>query len=194
MGIPRGIRLVVKGGRRRAAVTAAALALTAGSAAAASPASADTSSYQGLEVLSSSYSLDVGGASTADDAWLDVWYNNGNANQEFTYPQSDGEVAQIENQNSQMCITTDGVAGDAVYQLPCDNDVLQQWEAETSTVWWLPGSLLVTFQNPTTGLVLEVYNDSYSPGATVDAWYANDGLNQYWIIPGCSNPTPIVCE
>lgn len=195
MRILRGIRTVAAAGGRRALLTTAAFALTAGAAGlAAAPAHADTGSYGGLTVLSSGYSLDVYGGSTSDDGTFDTWYGTGNSNQQFLYPSNNGQVAEIEAQNSGLCITTDGTAGDAVFQLPCDNDVLQEWEAETSTAWWLPGSLLVTFQNPATGLVLDVLNDSYSAGAEVDAWYPNGGYNQDWVIPGCSNPTPVVCE
>jgi len=196
MRILRGIRPADGGTRLRAPlVVAAALAATVGSGLlAATPASADTSNYGGLLALSDSLNLDVDQASTSAGAWLDVWYQNGNANQQFTYPSSNGQIAQIENQNSQMCVTTDGVPGDAVSQQPCNGSNGQKWEAQTSTAWWLPGSLLVSFINPYSNLVLEIYGNSSSPGATIDAWPANGGYNQWWIIPGCSNPTPIVCE
>ena len=198
MRILRGIRLFTgggSGGRRKALLATVALAMTvAGTGVlSASPASADTSNYGGLLALSSSYNLDVDNAATNANAWLDVWYQNHNANQNFTYPSSNGQVAPIEAQNSQMCVDTDGVAGDAVSQQPCDGSAGEQWEAETWTIWFLPGSLLVTFKNPASGLVLEIYGDSNSPGATIDAWYPDGGYNQSWIIPGCSNPTPVVC-
>ena len=194
MRVLRGIRrMVTGGGRRRVVLAASALAMTAGlGALAASPASADTSTYDSLSSASSLYSLDVAGASTSIGASIDVWYANGNANQDFTYPSANGQVAQIENQNSQMCVTTDGVAGDTLYQFPCVGAASQQWEAETWTAWWSPGSTQVTYLNPASGLVMEIYGDSYSPGASVDAWYPNGGLNQSWILPGCNNS--IVCS
>src|SRR6185437_7118723 len=105
-----------------------------------------------------------------------------NSNQNFEYPSSNGQVSEIVAQKSGMCVTTDGVAGDAVSQQPCTGSAGQEWEAETWTTWWLPGSLLMTFQNPASGLVLEIYGDSYSPGATIDAWYPDGGYNQSWII------------
>ena len=182
-------------GNRRALAVAVALAGTVGSGVfAVSPASADTSTYGTLLALSDSYNLDVDNAATNANAWLDVWYQNNNSNQNFLYPSSNGQVAEIEAQNSQMCVTTDGVAGDAVSQQPCTGSAGQEWEAEAWTIWWLPGSLLVTFENPASGLVLEIYGNSSSVGATIDAWYPNGGYNQSWIIPGCSNPEPIVCE
>lgn len=187
MRILRGIRLAAGGGPRRALLATVAFAVMAGTGVlAASPASADESSFQSLTSTSSWYSLDVQGDSTSIGASIDVWYANGDSNQNFTFPGADGEVGQIENQNSQMCITTDGVAGDTLYQFPCVGAASQQWEAETWSTWYASGDTLVTYLNPASGLVMEIYGDSYSPGALVDAWYPDNGLNQSWQIPGCS--------
>ena len=174
---------------RRTAATLAVVATVAGGSAglAAAPAMADTASYNGLTSTSNWYSLDVSGASTSLFAPIDVWYYNGNANQQFTYPENNGQVAEIEAQNSGMCITTDGTAGDVLFQAPCFNGVAQQWEAETWTAWWNPGKTMVTFLNPWSGLVMDVENNSYSPGASVDGWYPNGGLNQSWTLPACDN-------
>lgn len=138
--------------------------------------------------MSSWYSLDVAGAAIAPFAGIDVWYDNGNDNQKWSYPSSDGQVGQILAKNSQMCVTTDGGAGDPLFQYPCQNAPNQQWKAELWTAWWNPGKSMVTFLNPWSGLVMEVYQNSYSPGATVDAWYPNGGLNQSWGLPGCNDP------
>jgi hypothetical protein len=181
MAIPVKRRL-----RPAAAITAILLATAGVSLAGAGAASADVNSWQELYAVSSNYSLDVVGASTSAFGQIDVWYDNGNANQQFSYPDQDGQVAQIINQNSGMCITTDGGAGDALFQLPCQNGANQQWKAEVWTAWWNPGKTMVTFLNPWSGLVMEIYGNSYSPGATVDAWYPNGGLNQSFMLPGCS--------
>jgi len=179
--------------RRLAATLTIVSALVGGSAVLASaPAMADTASYNQLTSTSSWYSLDVSGASTSLFAPIDVWYDNGNANQQFTYPENSGQVAEIRNQNSGMCVSTDGTAGDTLFQLPCENAADQEWLAEPWTAWWNPGKTMVTFLNPWSGLVMDVYGDSYSPGASVDAWYPDGGLNQSWTLPGCSNS--IACE
>jgi hypothetical protein len=175
-----------RGLRAAAAMTAVLLAAGGAALAGAGAASADVNSWQQLIAVSSLYNLDVNGASTSAYAPIDVWYNTGGANQQFSYPDQNGQVAQIINENSGMCITTDGVAGDGLFQLPCQNAGNQQWEAETWTAWWNPGKTMVTFLNPWSGLVMDIYDDSYSPGATVDAWYPNGGLNQSFLLPGCS--------
>jgi hypothetical protein len=182
----RGTPWVARRGLRAAAAVAAAALVAGGVAlAGAGSASANVAGYRQLNVLSSGYSLDVVGASTSPFAQIDVWYNNGNANQWFSFPQGNGQVGEIQNQNSGMCITTDDVPGDALYQFPCENGADQQWEAETSTVWWDPDQVQYTFLNPASGLVMDVYGNSYSPGATVDAWYPNGGYNQDFTLYGC---------
>ena len=181
-----GVRLFAGGARRRALFATVAIAVAAGTGAlAASPANADEDSYQGLTSTSSFYSLDVQGDSTSIGASIDVWYANGQSNQKFTFPDSDGQVGQIQNQNSDMCVTTDGVPGDTLYQFPCVGAASQQWKAETWSILYTSNDTLVTYLNPATGLVMDIYGDSYSPGAAVDAWYPNSGLNQGWMISGC---------
>lgn len=175
-----------RGRRRITRVLTYAALVVAGSAGLVAPAHADTAQYHMLGIVSSMYNLDVVGASTWVGAPIDVWYFNGNDNQQFTYPETDKQVAEIRNLGSQQCITTDGVAGDTLYQMPCGNSAGQLWEAEVFTTWWNPGKTMVTYINPASGLAMEVYGDSYSPGATVDAWYPNGNENQTWVLPACS--------
>jgi hypothetical protein len=47
---------------------------------------------------------------------------------------------QIVNENSSMCVTTDGVAGDPLTQEPCSSSPDQTWLP--SYVWWAGGSTL----------------------------------------------------
>src|SRR3954469_13199328 len=60
--------------------------------------------------------LDVSGASTSPGAQLIQWYGNGGSNQRFTFQQQRDGNTTIVNQNSGMCLTTSGYAGDAIYQ------------------------------------------------------------------------------
>ena len=173
---------VVRGGRRRRKVSiglAVAAVATMGTFAA-SPASAEENFYSQLTILSSGYSLDVQGDSRAIGAPIDVWYENSGGNQQWLFPATDGQVGEISSEDSQMCITTDGVAGDALYQFPCVGAATQQWQVSRTTTWWSDGGPIFTFENPATGLVMDVYGDSYSPGAEVDAWYPNGNANQSW--------------
>lgn len=164
------------------AVAATGLAVTASGG---TPAFADAG-YSNLPAVSDSLQLDVVGASTAPFAQIDVWFANSGDNQQWSYPSSNGAVGQIASKSSGMCITTDGGAGDTLFQYPCQNAANQQWTAEIWTAWWNPGGTMVTFLNQWSGLVMEVYGDSRWAGAAVDAWYPNGGLNQSWIVPGCS--------
>jgi serine/threonine protein kinase len=135
--------------------------------------------YGHLRVLSSGYYLDVFEANITAYAQLDVWYDNGDANQLFTYPNQNGEVGEIVGKNSGMCVTTDGKAGDTLYQYPCRKHRGEMWKAE---IWTSSGKKLVTFLNPHSGLVMDILYNSYSVGASVDAWYPNHQQNQAFIM------------
>jgi hypothetical protein len=143
-----------------------------------------SSSFSQLAARSSGYYLDVYGASTNEYAGIDVWYDNCDANQQFTYPDQNGQVAEIVSENSSMCLTTDGTAGDTLYQYPCQNAAGQMWQAEVWTDSWdYRGQTMVTFLNPSSGLVIDIYDNSYDAGATVDAWYPNQQTNQAFVLP-----------
>ncbi len=88
------------------------------------------------------------------------------------------------NQGSQMCVTTDGVAGDTLTQEPCTGSLSQYWYAQNVTPWWDFTETLTTLTNPNSGLVMDVYGGSTYPGAAVDAYSSNGGRNQEWDLPG----------
>jgi Ricin-type beta-trefoil lectin domain-like len=58
--------------------------------------------------------LDVSGASMYPGAPVIDWYENGGANQDWLFApvQGTSNTYEIVNLNSNMCLTTDGVAGD----------------------------------------------------------------------------------
>ena len=67
-----------------------------------------------------------------------------------------GNTYEIINVNSNMCLTSDGVAGDQVYQEPCDGSLLQQWNTSLT-----PGNgVAYTIKNVSSGLYLDVSGDS----------------------------------
>lgn len=88
---------------------------------------------------------------------------------------------QIVNQNSGMCLTTDGVAGHWVYQWPCDSsNPHQEWKGSLISAWYAGEHPL---QNPASGLMLDVEGDHWWAGANIITWYPNgtDGeLFAYW--------------
>ena len=121
--------------------------------------------------------LDVSGASTAPGAPVIDWYSNGGANQVWTFVDQGGGNYEIVNQNSGQCLTTDGVAGDQLYQFYCLNGPGQRWQTGLTGN---PADAFVAknIYNPAYGLDVDVYGDSAWPGAAIDAWYPNGGYNQ----------------
>lgn len=119
--------------------------------------------------------LDVSGGSTYPGAPVIDWYSNGGANQDWLFsPVGGSNTYDIINVNSNMCLTTDGVAGDQVYQEPCDGSLLQQWQTGLT-----PGNASAyVIKNISSGLYLDVSGDSPWAGASIDTWYYNGGLNQ----------------
>jgi hypothetical protein len=156
------------------AATAAASALALG--AAASPAAASTYYPTNAYISpasSATLMLDVQGASQAAGAQVVQWYLNGGANQKWNFQQLSDGNKQIINVNSGQCLTTDGVAGDGVYQYPCLGYTSQEWNTDFAIY---SGGYFI--QSASSGLYLDVYGDSPNAGAIVDTWYYNAGANQ----------------
>jgi hypothetical protein len=165
---------------RRSRVAMAGLALCGGIsgvalAATAGTASADPGITTTLAANSSGLVLDVKGASMepGPDGVVIQWYPNGQANQNWVLP-APGSTGFIRNQNSGMCLTTDGAAGDQLYQEPCDPNLAsyEQWNVTQ------PGYGQVELYNPWFDLAVDVYNDSSMAGQPIDAWYPNEQPNQ----------------
>jgi hypothetical protein len=152
-----------------------------GAALATTGSTAFAQSYTTLNAASSFMAIDVSGAATWPGAPVIQWYDNGGANQHWSVPGS-GATGEIQNQNSGMCLDTDGVAGDQLFQMPCDpNNPLQQWYVDE--IWTVIGDEVALY-NPTSGLWVDVYGNSYSAGAAIDAWYGNRGYNQSFLEDG----------
>jgi len=121
--------------------------------------------------------LDVSGASTQPGAPVIDWWANGGANQEWTFwPIGASNTYEIINGNSKQCLTTDGVAGDQLYQLPCTGSEGQLWQtflnpASTSTY---------PIRNAYSGLFVDVNGNSPWPGAAIDTWPYDGGANQFF--------------
>jgi len=142
----------------------------------------DYSSYSTLVAGSSWLDVAVSGGSTSAGAPIIQWWADGGAEQQWRLPLA-YQTGEIINENSGMCITTDGVPGDQLYQEPCAGSAFgsgptsanQQWQADYTE--YGP----TTFVNPATGLVLDVSGYSLWGGGAIDAWYPNGQLNQtFW--------------
>lgn len=123
--------------------------------------------------------LDVGGASTSPGAGVIDWWTNGGANQAWTFTRITGNpnTFEIINQNSGQCLTTDGVAGDQVYQEPCDQDATEEWITGLRPA---TGATAYSIESAYSGLYLDVNGDSPWPDTSIDTWYGNGGYNQYF--------------
>ncbi|TWP37294.1 RICIN domain-containing protein [Leekyejoonella antrihumi] len=174
---PVGARSNRRRGLRRVGTAAGLAACSAVLiAAGAGTASASTAFTTHLTPNNTFYlQLDVSGASTAPGAPVIDWWSNGGANQAWSFIDAGGGSYEIVNQNSGQCLTTDGVAGDQLYQYPCWGGWSQLWNTGLN-----PGDLgaVATMSNPETGLDVDVDGNSPWPGAAIDAWYPNGGANQ----------------
>jgi hypothetical protein len=182
--LPVGRRHRDESGRRprRAARISAALAALAVpaalGAALAGPASASTAFTTHLTPNNTFFLLlDVSGGSTYPGAPVIDWYSNGGANQNWLFKSvNGGNTYNIINVNSNMCLTSDGVAGDQVYQEPCDGSLLQQWQTSLT-----PGNGVdYTIKNVSSGLYLDVSGNSPWAGTAIDTWPYNGGANQFF--------------
>jgi hypothetical protein len=150
------------------AATVAALAATTGTASAAQP-----EYYAPLTAQSSGLDLDVSGASTAAGAPVIQAPADGGYSQDWATP-GVGSEGRIWNLNSRMCLTTDGVAGDQLYQKPCIRRLARY---ERWAVYGISGSIVVLY-NTYFGLAVDVYQNSLQAGAPIDAWPYNGQPNQ----------------
>ncbi|SRR5579871_2355115 len=166
------------GARGAAAAAAVALATTGALVAGSGAAHADSGFTIHITPNSSfGLLLDMSGGSTSSGGGLIQWYANGGANQEWTFiPYGGTNNYMIQNVNSQLCLTTDGVAGDQLTQFPCAGGPSQIWHTP------LNPSLVAaaTIMNPWSGLYMDVYGDSPWAGAGIDAYYYNGGNNQFF--------------
>ena len=169
--------------RLKRMITGLALAAAATGAVAAVPGGIKAASAQPLNFALTPQSsfylmLDVSGASQAPYAPVIQWWSNGGANQFWYMQYMSNGTKEIVNLNSNQCLTTDGVAGDNVYQFPCEGLLGQEWYTD-----FPPGGSLTNsypFESALSGLFLDVNGDSPWPGAGIDTWYSNGGWNQYF--------------
>jgi Ricin-type beta-trefoil lectin domain-like len=120
--------------------------------------------------------LDVSGASQSPGTQVIQWSLTGGANQKWDFQHLPDGNQQIINANSGQCLTTDGVAGDGVYQFPCVGALSQEWRTDLR----IADGNVYGIQSAWSGLYLDVYGASSSQGAVIDTWYWNGGDNQYF--------------
>jgi hypothetical protein len=156
-----------------------------GLALAATGATASAESFNQLIPISSGMRIDVKGAVNypGPNAPVIQWPATGGANQNWNVP-GVGSSGLIQSEHSGLCLTTDGVPGDTLYQDTCTNgNPFDTWTIQDSPAGdAINGNQAVTILNQFTGLVVDVFGDSYNEGATMDAWYPNGQFNQiFWV-------------
>jgi hypothetical protein len=179
--------LTTKPGRRttrmlRSAATLAAVSSVAAAAVVATPA-ANAQSLNSVAITTSVsgafLALDVSGGSTSPGAGVIQWYGHFGANQRWNFVQTANGNEQIVNQNSGMCLTTSGVAGQQLYQWYCNGSPRQEWsgtlQPKLGDGFAVGGRALI---NPASGLAADIEGGNGWAGARLIGWYPNGGDNQ----------------
>jgi hypothetical protein len=86
----------------------------------------------------------------------------------------------IQSLNSGMCLTTDGVAGDQLYQTPCIPR-LARYQGWSVVDIYPPDGWVQGAYNPILSLCIDVYRDSNAAGAPIDAWPCKGQNNQEFV-------------
>ncbi len=134
-----------------------------------------TASYDGMNIA-------VSGGATWAGAPVIQWYNDGGTEQKWYFDQvydANGGYMGVElrNENSGMCLYDDSVAGDWLFQEPCNPD-------DSAEFFWHYGYAGTDnhFQARRDSLYVDVAGYSYGAGANIDAWYGNGQSNQdFWV-------------
>jgi hypothetical protein len=166
----RRSRAVLTGLALCGAATAAVLPATSGAASAAqvpSTSATATEYYYTFSAESDGLYLDVQGGSTAKGALVLQWLPTGTASEEW----GTGPGWHIRNENSGMCLTTDGVAGDQLYQWPCRRSLA--WYQNWTVLYYSNG--VDEIINRHFDLYVDVYQDNTTLGGPIDAWPNNGG-------------------
>jgi hypothetical protein len=168
---------------RAARLLAVAAVGLAGVGATAGAAQADTGysvTWSGGYLITGSYdflNVAVSNASTSGGAPIIQWAADNGYEQvwRFGYESYNGvyQGAFIQNENSGLCINTDGVAGDQLDQEAC-------YVGNSNELFNIYGNLggYDSFQNTGSGLYLDVSGYSWGEGAAIDLWYQNNQPNQ----------------
>ena len=172
------------GVRRTAAIVGMGALIALGSAMLATPASAASGpSYHPLISSSSWLNVGVRDGSTSSGTDIIQWWADGQADQQwhaFQYVGESSKILRFSNQGSGLCLTTDGVPGNPVFQQACDSaNARQAWMR--SYIWFYGG---YTLYNAATGLNLDVQDNSHWGGAEIDVWYPSGQVNQVFSTPG----------
>jgi hypothetical protein len=124
---------------------------------------------------------------TLDAAWENTTYLSSvsaGTDQQWSIPTRG--TGYIKNTSSHLCIETDGLTGDAVYQWTCDGSAYQQWRFDEFSVWDWDIWNYVTYDrivNPISGLALNIRGGDSTPGTGIIGWPVDtNNDNEAWYI------------
>jgi hypothetical protein len=187
---------LIRGSRRAATRLALVAALgvggvvaTAASASASPPYhTVPGSTAYWLNEVNDSMEVAVANSATYAGAPIIQWYNDGGNEQKWyfdvvedssntPYPyEGFNTVYELRNANSNLCLDTDGTAGDQLVQTTCNPQDYGQWFGQDNTQYG------AEFYDIGSGLYLDVSGNSYGAGAAVDEWYWNGNGNQLFYV------------
>lgn len=135
-----------------------------------------TATYDGMNVA-------VANAAGWAGAPVIQWYNTGGTEQKWYFDyvrdaQAGFQGYELRNENSGMCLYNDEVAGDTMFQEPCDPN-------NSGELFWITSGQIYAHFGP--ALYLDVSGVSYGAGANIDGWYENGGINQSFSIYNVSS-------
>ncbi|MFF5715036.1 RICIN domain-containing protein [Streptomyces sp. NPDC012756] len=137
-----------------------------------------------LTGANSSLLMDVSGGSTADGAPVIQWSANGGANQQWALQQVSGNTYTVVSAKSGKCLDAADHAttpGTQLVQWTCTpGSISQQWTVDAVGDYTSATNTSFTLKNLAAGLVIDVPDNSTTPGTTLALWSSNGGNNQIW--------------
>jgi hypothetical protein len=104
---------------------------------------------------------------TVSSYLIDVWWFK---------PTGPEHTYELINDNSHQCMTSDDVAGDAVFQYPCVGSANQLWVSNI-----VAGETTArSYHALSSGLYLDVPHGLAAYGVSLDVWYWNGNDNQFF--------------
>jgi hypothetical protein len=127
--------------------------------------------------------VDVNAASTSDGAVVDQWPTTGGANQTWNLRAASGNVFSLVSANSGKCLDVSGASGSpggALIQWSCSGAANQLWAFDAVGSYSSASNTSYVLRSLSSGLVVDVPNNSTTAGTALDQWNSNGGSNQTW--------------
>jgi hypothetical protein len=136
-----------------------------------------------LTSASDGQAIDVNGASTADGAAIVQWPASGGTNQTWNLRRAYGNVFSLVSAKSGKCLDVSGGStspGGALIQWRCSGAANQLWAFDAVGSYTSSSNTSYAVRSLSSGLVIDVANNSTTAGTALDQWNSNGGSNQVW--------------